>query len=504
MPEIHLDLGLHPRQLQALETDSTDLLFGGATEGGKSHFLRCALIIWCLDIPNLSCVLIRKKISDILNGHVEGRMGFRSLLAPLVELKKVTITQDGIKFFNGSQIYFQHCQDERQFDSAQGIERQVLAIDEATQISERLIRFFRTWVRMPVEMHKEIPAHWQGKFPKIVCTANPIGPSVGYFRREYVQARPHEHIELIHGFKRQYMLSRYSDNPSVDVEAHKGRLAGVGDDALAKALDDGDWNALAGDFFPEWSEARHVVTDFIPPPHWTRFRTFDWGTADPAVVYWVAISDGEPFRDSNGKQRWFPRGALIFYNEWYICDPENPAKGCRMRNEDMAHGIWERSEYQFRNVPILTDSLPFQDRGGVTIAQTFAYTFRSLGSSACLTLGDTSRVAGWSQLRSRLIGQQIDSNDERRDPMIYFTECCKYARDYIPALTRHPSESKKEDAADHGEATHACDAIRLACMAHTIIKDRTIPMQNRIEKELALRRPTPKNILGSNYRRFFV
>lgn len=501
MPAVCLDLGLHPRQLQALDTEATDILFGGQSEGGKSHFLRCALITYCLDIPNLQCALIRKKFADIANNHLSGRTGFRNLLAPLVELKKVDITQDGIKFWNGSQIYFQHCQDERQFDSAQGVERQVLAIDEATQISERLIRMFRTWVRLPVEMEADIPEHWKGKFPKIICTANPIGPSVGYFRREYVQSRPHESIEKIYGFKRQYIPSSYRDNPSVNEEAHQGRMQGLGDPGLIKALDEGDWNAMIGEFFPEWAEERHVVPNLTPPSHWTRFRTFDWGTAEPFVVYWVAISDGQPFKDSEGKTRWFPRGSLVFYNEWYGCDENDPAKGNRMRNEDIAEGIDRRTEYGHRNSPILTDSLPFQDRGGQTIAQTFAETFRRLGCSATLTLGDTSRVTGWSQVRSRLIGREIDSNDTYRTPTIYFTEDCKYARDYIPALTRHPSESKKEDAAEHGEATHACDAIRLACMAHTIIKDKVAPVD--INK-LFSPKPSAKSLIKSDYKRFFV
>lgn len=501
MREITLDLGLHPKQLQALETDATDILFGGMSEGGKSHFLRCALIVYCLDIPNLQCALIRKKFADIANNHLSGRSGFHNLLAPLVELKKVSITQDGIKFWNGSQIYFQHCQDERQFDSAQGIERQVLAIDEATQISERLIRFFRTWVRLPIEMQADIPAHWKGKFPKIICTANPIGPSVGYFRREYVQARPHEAIEPIYGFKRQYIPSRYLDNPSVDVEAHKGRMEGLGDAGLIRALDLGDWNSLVGEFFPEWSEARHVIPDAIPPQHWTRYRIFDWGTAEPFYFAQCAISDGQSFKDSSGHSRWLPRGALLIYDEWYGCDDNDPAKGNRMRNEDIAEGIWNRSELSHRNTPILTDSLPFQDRGGQTIAQTFAETWRKLGCYAVLTLGDTSRVAGWSQLRSRLIGVQIDSNDITRTPMLYVTESCKYARDYIPALTRHPSEGKKEDAAEHGEATHACDAIRLACMAHTIIKDKITPA--KIEQFFPVK-PSTKTLLREDYKRFFV
>lgn len=499
--EIELNFGLWDRQLDALNTEATEILFGGATEGGKSHLVRIALIAWCIEIPNLQCVLIRKKYDDIAKNHVEGPSGFRVLLAALISQGLVSITETGVKFWNGSIIAFQHCQDERQFDSAQGVEKHVLVIDEATQISERLIRFFRTWVRMPREMKEALPDHHKGKFPRIIYTANPIGPSVPFFRRKFVQGRRPFEIETVEGFKRQYIPSRYTDNLSVDEEAHKGRLQGIGDESLAKALDLGDWNAISGEFYPEFSEERHVVEDFIPPHHWFRFRSFDWGTAEPFACYWVAVSDGEPFRDEQGRERWFPRGAFIFYNEWYGCDDghanpddNHPERGCRMRNEDIARGIIERSEIHARQVVTLADSKPFQDMGGEGIAETFRK------NGCVLSLADTSRVAGWSQLRSRLIGIQYDSNSDQRIPMIFFCQCCKYARDYLPALPRHPSEKKKEDAAEHGETTHAPDAIRYACMAHTVIKDRLTPMQSQIEREIKASKPTIQKITkGQGY-----
>lgn len=507
MTALELNLELWPRQLEAFETEATELLFGGATEGGKSHFVRVALIAWCLAIPGLQCVLIRKKYDDILKNHVEGRTGFKALLAPLIEAGQVEITKSEIRFPVDEEtkaqsiIAFQHCQDERQFDSAQGVEKHVLVIDEATQISERLIRFFRTWVRMPLEMKESLPDDFKGKFPRIVYTANPIGVSVPFFKRKFVELCPNEIIKEIEGFKRQYLLSRYTDNPSVDKAAHIGRLEGIGDEALAKALDEGNWNAITGEFFPEWDEDRHVVTDFTPPLHWNRLRGFDWGVAEPFAVYWVAVSDGEVFKDSDGNTRWFPRGALIFYNEWYGCDPEHPEKGIRMRNEDIAEGILSRSELSFKGVPTLTDSKPFQDNGGETIAMTFQ-------KNGCpLTLADTSRVPGWSQLRSRLIGIKTGEYGEdgkpKRIPMIYFCECCKYARDYIPALPRHKSEGKKEDAAEHGESTHSPDAIRYPCMAHIFVKDNPVPMQAQIDRMIKNSRPTVKKFTAATGQRIF-
>lgn len=485
---LDLNFELWPRQMQVVTSEANEILFGGASEGGKSHLVRILLITICLACPGIQCVLIRKKHDDILKNHVYGPSGFNALLAPLIELKIVKVTEANVQFPGGALISFLHCQDERQFTSAQGVEKHVLVIDEATQISERLIKFFRAWVRMTPGFRDTLPVEWRHKLPLILYTANPIGASVGFFRRFFVKARDPFEIEKVHGFLRQYIPSRAQDNGSIDLEAHKGRMAGMDDKAIAKALDEGDWDAPTGDFFPEWDEERHVVTDFYPPHWWFRFRTYDWGVSDPSVCYYIAVSDGEPFKDHNGNERWFPRGALIFYQELYFCDAEDPSKGARLTNLDMATAILDMSEGHAKKVPTLTDSKPFQSMGGYGIEETF----RDAGVP--LTRADTSRVAGWAQMRARLRGIQIDSNDPRRIPMVFFTECCKKARDYIPALPRHPSEAKKEDAAEHGEATHACDAIRYGCMVHNVIKDCVLPLETRIAKELSSNKPTIKRL----------
>lgn len=465
MKTLSLTYPLHERQLQALNTSATEVLFGGATAGGKSHFVRVALITWCSAIPGLQCVLVRKNSDDVRKNHIEGRTGFKSLLGPLIEAGVVRVTEDGVRWVKtGSLITLEHCQDERKITSAQGVEKHVVVVDEATQISSYLISYFRAWCRMSEEMKASLPDWASGNFPRIIYTANPIGPSVSFFRREFVKAREQFAIEKVGAFLRQYIPSRVTDNPSISEEETIGRIGQMEEDEGTKrALIEGDWDAPTGDMFPEWSAARHIVADFLPPSWWSRFRSFDWGTAEPFAVYWFCVSDGEPFTDFKGNVRWFPHDALIAYREWYGCELENPAKGNRMRNEDIAYGILKRSTLpEEASMLTLSDSLPFQDRGGKTIAQTF------FDCGVPLIHADTSRVPGWAALRSRLIGEEIDSNDGYKTPDIYFVRSCTFAAEYIPALARHENPDKRaEDAAEHGEATHCLDAIRLACLART-------------------------------------
>lgn len=491
---IDLNIELWPKQMEALQSKANELMFGGASEGGKSHFLRVIASLLCLDIPNFSGVLIRKKYSDILENHLRGEHGFPQLLKPLIDAGEVRVTQEGIKFLkNNSYLAFQHCQDDRQFTSAQGVERDGVFIDEATQIPERLLKIFRAWCRMSKEKRAKVPEQWKHKVPFMLYTCNPVGASLGYFRRQFVKCRSIGAIEYVDGFQRQFIKSLASDNKSVDLEVHKARLQGIGDAALAKALDEGDWDAPLGDFYPEWDESRHVIPDFTPPAHWYRYRAFDWGSADPFAVYWIAVSDGDMFEteywtyDQGFKKvrgkLWFPRGAKIFYREWYGCREDDPAKGLGLRNADIAKGIIERSPgAEERSLITLTDSFVFPDRGeegGQTIAKTFA------DCGVPLTLGNTSRVTGWATMRDNLIGVRFDLNSPHRDPMMYVCEGCKYLRDYIPALPRHPNEAKRhEDAAESGEATHACDAARLANMATPRVKDAPTPDPARIQAQV--------------------
>lgn len=471
---VPLEFELWPRQAMAISSPAREILYGGAAGGGKSHLNRMAIIAWAQSIPGLQIYFFRREYGDLVRNHIEGPTGLLALLGPLLRSKQVEFVGKELRFSNGSKVYLCHCQYEKDVFGYHGSEMHVLILEEATQFSEFMVRYLRTRLRAPQAFLDTIGEPWKGQFPRALYTSNPGGVGHAYFKRSFIdghipgeiwKAAPTEG-----GLTRQYIPAKLSDNPSLNELEYAQQLIGIGSEAYVRALLDGDWNASIGSFFPEFDYDRHVLQAPLawrPPPHLFRFRTFDWGSAAPFAVFWWAVANGDKL---DGIDRLIPRGALIAYREWYGCNEYSPAKGVGLRNEEIASGIRARSAFpEEQRVLTLTDSLPFQDRGGKTVAETFA------ANGVLLTEGDTSRVPGWSQFRSRLRGTEAG-------PGIFFVQTCVHAIRTIPLLQHDPID--QEDTV--GEEDHAPDAIRLACMAR--------------EKIIALDKDEPKtDNIANNY-----
>ena len=64
MPDILLD-PLHPRQMAAFTSNATEILYGGAAGGGKSHLMRIKAIFFALNVERLSIYLFRRIHDDL-------------------------------------------------------------------------------------------------------------------------------------------------------------------------------------------------------------------------------------------------------------------------------------------------------------------------------------------------------------------------------------------------------------------------------------------------------
>lgn len=461
-----LDINLHEKQQVAFWSEATEILYGGAAGGGKSHLMRMAAITWCSEIPGLQVYLFRRIRDDLVKNHMEGPSGFREFLAGWVECGFVQIVEDEIRFWNGSKIYLCHCKDEKDRFKYQGAEIHVLMIDELTHFTETIYRFLRNRVRM---VGITLPERYRSKFPRIVCGANPGGIGHQFVKMTFIDGvEPLKVIEAAAnegGMLRQYIPARLEDNPSM-AESDPGyemRLAGLGSESLVRAMRWGDWDVVEGAFFDNFDQRKHVIRPFAIPDHWMRFRAGDWGSAKPFSIGWYAVASDDMII---GPKQVIPRGALVKYREWYGCVAGRPNTGLKLTAEGVADGVKER-ETEALEYGVL-DPAAFAEDGGPSIAH------RMMDRGVIFRPADNKRVTqrgamgGWDQMRARLNGN-ADGH-----PMLFFFSTCVDSIRTIPALQHDPD--RPEDLDTNAE-DHAADETRYACMSRPWITTQETPGQ---------------------------
>lgn len=301
---------------------------------------------------------------------------------------------------------------------------------------------------------------------QLLLTGNPGGPGQTWIKQRYIDPAPMGMRVLTrqlpngkaHRFV--YIPSRVQNN-RILLESdpdYINRLYLVGSPELVRAWLDGDWDAIEGAYFPEFSTQRHVIAPQPLPSHWTRFRAMDWGSAKPFCVGWYAVSDGELTQ--------FPRGALIKYREWYGMREGQPNVGLKLTAEEVGRGIRSREQGEKVDYGVL-DPAAFAEDGGPSIAQRLGVIFRRADNKR---VGRNGAMGGWDQLRDRLKGED--------KPMLYFFSTCVHTIRTLPALQH--DHSRAEDVDTDGE-DHAADETRYACMSRPWI--RAVTTQTKRERD---------------------
>lgn len=450
-----INLNLHHKQNIALDTEATEVLYGGAAGGGKSHLMRVAAIIWCAAIAGLQVYLFRRVREDLIKNHMEGPKGFRSMLAGWEQCKFVRIVDDEIRFWNGSKIYLCHCKDEKDIYKYQGAEIHVLLLDELTHFTESMYRFLRNRVRM---VGIELPAEYKGRFPRILAGANPGNIGHLFVKRTFVEGAETYDVRDMPpdegGMKRQFIPALLEDNPSMSADdpGYENRLHGLGSKQLVEAMRYGNWDVIEGAFFDCWDAKRHVVRPFEIPKQWMRFGSGDWGSAKPfSIGWWAVASDPMTVENATGGKVLIPRGCMIRYREWY--GSKSPNVGLKLHAEVVAKGIVSR-EVKGETTYRVLDPAAFAEDGGESIAHRMMKEGVSWRPADNARVSNRGAMGGWDQVRGRMVG------DDDGKPMIVAFSTCKDSIRTIPALQH--DKTRPEDVDTDGE-DHAGDEWRYAC-----------------------------------------
>lgn len=457
-----LNLNLHAKQGEAFLSRATEILYGGAAGGGKSHLMRVAAIAWCAAVPGLQVYLFRRTFPDLMKNHMNGPGSFPLLLAPWIArgLVRVNRSDNFVRFFNGSKIFLCHCQHEANVTNYQGAEIHVLMVDELTHFSRETYVFLRSRVRLG---GLEVPEDYRGKFPRVVLGTNPGGAGHNWVKADFVDPAPPSKIRKMPpsegGMLRQFVPALLEDNPTLvrNDPGYMARLEGLGNPALVRAMRRGEWDIVAGGMFDDlWQPNRHVIAPFQIPALWRVDRSFDWGSTRPFSVGWWAECDGTEVRLQDGSTRAFSRGSVIRIAEWYGWNGR-PNEGCRGLAAEIARGIVDKErEFGFPVQPGPADSSIFDSVNGNSIADDMA----RLGVrwlSADKSPG--SRKAGWEKMRALM---KAATATRPEDPGLFVFDTCRQFIRTIPTL---PRSERDPDDADTNAEDHVADETRYRVLA---------------------------------------
>ena len=444
---------LQEKQSICWTSPATEILYGGSAGGGKSHAMRVIAIMLAFSVPNLQIYLFRRVFADLIKNHVEGATGFRALLAPWLKQKQVKITEEEITFQNGAKIYLCHCQHEKDVYKYQGAEMQVILIDELTHFTEKIYKFLRGRARLGGVV---VPDNLKHKLPLILCGSNPGGIGHEFVKQMFIDnCKPLELRKMgveEGGMLRQYIPARLADNPILmqNDPLYKDKLMGLGG-ALAKAMLDGDWDAIEGAYFDNYDASIHSIEYVNVPNSWYKIRAFDWGYSRPFCVLWGAVSDGS-LVDCGGIKRSFARGSIIVYREFYGCTGK-ANEGLKINVPEIAKTIKELQMGEKMDA-MVADPAIFDVSSGESIANQFEK--QGIGWLPA----DNKRVNGWQQIRARFTG------NEDGQPLLYITRNCRNLLRTLPLMQY--DNSKPEDLNTDLE-DHAVDTLRYLCMSRPIV-----------------------------------
>lgn len=405
---MHLHGKPNEKQAEFFRSTARFTAYGGSRGGGKSWALRRKLILLCLRYPGIHCLIIRRTLFELSQNHVT------PLLAELGKSVSYSAGEHIFRFKNGSRIDLGYLSCESDTLRYQGQEYDIIAIDEATQLTEYAFGALKGCLR------------GVGKYPRrMYLTCNPGGVGHAWVKRLFID-RDFREGERPEDYK--FIRASVWDNKVLterDPE-YVHNLESLPEKLRAAWLD-GRWDLFEGQFFPEFSRERHVIKPcFIEGGRY--FAAFDYGF-DRFALLICALSGGIMY-----VTREFCMSGLTLTRAGEelsrICLEEH-AKGHDITYAVASPDLWNRR----------------QDTG----YSGFEIISRISGVPS-LIRADNRRIPGWRALRERL-----------SDKLYIFAGCDELISSMESLLCdRHMAE---DASGEPHEVTHAPEALRYAVMS---------------------------------------
>ena len=261
------------KQLEFFLADTKYVAYGGARGGGKSWALRRKLVLLGLNYSGISMLLIRRTLSELRDNHI------RPLVAELKDFCRYSDVKKCFDFHNGSRLTLGYLDGDNDLLRYQGQEYDIIAIDEATQLSEYQFQTLKACLR------------GVNDFPKrMYLTCNPGGVGHGWVKRLFVdrdfrEGEKEQEYSFIQAlcYDNEILLAQNPD--------YLDQLKSL-PPSLKSAWLDGKWEEFEGQFFPEFDYLRHTTETYSLPPDVKRYCAIDYGLDMLAAVFVAVDKDG--------------------------------------------------------------------------------------------------------------------------------------------------------------------------------------------------------------------
>jgi phage terminase large subunit len=401
---IRAGIVLQPRQLEAsaaarrcdAEGGPTDIGYGGARGGGKSHWGMAQVgADDCQRYPDLKVLVLRKVgkslregVTDMLR-RVLGGLDYH--WAP---------SEQTVYFPNGSRMLLGHFQKESDIDAYLGLEYDLILIEEATTLSASKRKAIMTCLRTS-------KPGWR---PRAYTTTNPGGVGHQWYKAAIVD--PHRQGAGYLPWHAQAGATRYipatvDDNAFVNAE-YSGQLSTLTGWQL-RAWRYGDWDIAAGQYFTNFRRDIHVIKPFAGavPKNWTVWAAMDYGWTHYTVIQLFAEGDGNVIiLDEHAAREW-------------VIERHVRAFGEMLRRNGVALS---------RLKTFVAGGDVFHKRPeGATVAGLYKQ------HGTVLRRANDDRTNGWSEMLNR-----FGDVEAHIAPTLFITERCPRLIEAIPALQHDP------------------------------------------------------------------
>ena len=330
-----------------------EIFFGGARGGGKTDGMLGEWVSHQDQYGSAAIgLMVRRELTQLIETIERSKQLYNQLGAKFHEQEKLW------RFPNGSRLRFAYLERDSDADAYQGHSYTRVYVEEIGTFPSPspILKLMAT-----LRSGSGVPCGFR-------ATGNPGGPGHQWVRARYIDPAPLGWKTITTSYvnpwtketvtrDKIYIPSKLQDNRYLGSE-YVANLQMVGNAQLVRAWLEGDWSVIEGAFFPEFSEAKHVIAPFTIPDTWLRFRSCDWGSAttlqqSAGGQSLQTISPlAEPEPTDHSVARILPRGSIIRYREWYGASAPNT--GLKLPAEDVADGIVSRETHEPRN----TEGMP--------------------------------------------------------------------------------------------------------------------------------------------------